>query len=581
MDRDLEGSARAATDRAQTDMDDNYVNSNFGIGSTDITPVPPSNNSSTSFTATPATNEPHVRLTPITRKISKAKMGVPVHTCCNKTFYRKDLLDRHIQRHEQGTHSGISPSSSSQSISHSVEEYRNHLDNGFEDYSSSSAFRSCISSSNVPAPVSDGGTEKRAANETFMDLLYSTVDLRKLIQPVLKDGYIDLKRLTAKLRKLLKLFGQDLSAELQYPESTRIGGFFKKSSKLLSREIINGLSQEERDDVTKRTATSAETDLVSEGDELDDSSSEDEPAAPPDMLSIQSLVASTNSFNAFITRLVNLVDPSFESRLKHLATSQSKDLNDSESKGVAETVSELLYSKPLQIYLEESERTSWLDKSTSASKPALSNDWDWWPFTEPQLQSPPNFATLSWICLCGDIRRQMVPKAFARRVVKIRAQTLPVSSASADASPNFSKGHTERSPSQTTTHGVYKYQQSSIKHSTPGQSSIISSGLPATISMPSTSRYIMFFVDSGGLKLSAIESESLCNEQLFRQMRSEFRRIKGWFKTWFGLMKFSHCDFYQFEQWHPESLGHSTSLHYPGTSFTIAFMKGFALKLAW
>ncbi|EEU45388.1 uncharacterized protein NECHADRAFT_41324, partial [Fusarium vanettenii 77-13-4] len=76
-------------------------------------------------------NEPHVKLTPITRKISKAKKGVPVHTCdrcpkvrylapylnsghhsppdlccqvpgCNKTFYRKDLLDRHIQRQYKG-----------------------------------------------------------------------------------------------------------------------------------------------------------------------------------------------------------------------------------------------------------------------------------------------------------------------------------------------------------------------------------------------------------------------------------------------------------------------------------------------
>nr|RBQ91926.1 hypothetical protein FVER53263_02726 [Fusarium verticillioides] len=79
-----------------------------------------------------ATGEAHVKLTPITRKISKAKKGVPVHTCnqcpktfsraehlrrhqlshsapdlfcpvenCNKTFHRKDLLDRHVQRHEQ------------------------------------------------------------------------------------------------------------------------------------------------------------------------------------------------------------------------------------------------------------------------------------------------------------------------------------------------------------------------------------------------------------------------------------------------------------------------------------------------
>lgn len=211
----------------------------------------------------------------------------------------------------------------------------------------------------------------------------------------------------------------------------------------------------------------------------------------------------------------------------------------------------------------------------------------------------------------------MVPKAFAQRVVNIREQTLPVSSAPGRASPNFFKGQPEPSLCQNSVHGIYKYPQPPTQHATPGQTSIMSSALPATISMPSTSRYIMFSVDSGGLKLSAIESKSLCNEQLFRQMRSEFRRIKGWFKTWFGLMTFSHCDFYQVcpmlfvQRLSPKltcnislsngtqkgiasvtavsprfstktistSLGHSTSLHYPSTSFTIVSMKGFALSL--
>ncbi|CAG1959378.1 unnamed protein product, partial [Fusarium graminearum] len=69
---------------------------------------------------TAASGESRVRLTPITGKISKAKKGVLVHNCdqcpklshsppelycpipgCNKTFYRKDLLDRHVQRHDQ------------------------------------------------------------------------------------------------------------------------------------------------------------------------------------------------------------------------------------------------------------------------------------------------------------------------------------------------------------------------------------------------------------------------------------------------------------------------------------------------
>ncbi|KAH6977436.1 hypothetical protein BKA56DRAFT_69112 [Ilyonectria sp. MPI-CAGE-AT-0026] len=77
-------------------------------------------------------SEPRFKLTPITRKISKAKSGITVHDCgrcpktftraehlrlhqlihvapdlschipnCGKTFFRKDLLDRHLQRHTQ------------------------------------------------------------------------------------------------------------------------------------------------------------------------------------------------------------------------------------------------------------------------------------------------------------------------------------------------------------------------------------------------------------------------------------------------------------------------------------------------
>ncbi|KAM0341373.1 hypothetical protein ACHAPU_010016 [Fusarium lateritium] len=95
-------------------------------------PGPSSNTPMRPFTAGAASVEPHVKLTPITGKISKAKKGVPVHRCnqcpktfsraehlrrhqlshspaelrcpipnCNKPFYRKDLLDRHVQKHDQ------------------------------------------------------------------------------------------------------------------------------------------------------------------------------------------------------------------------------------------------------------------------------------------------------------------------------------------------------------------------------------------------------------------------------------------------------------------------------------------------
>jgi hypothetical protein len=65
------------------------------------------------------------------------------------------------------------------------------------------------------------------------------------------------------------------------------------------------------------------------------------------------------------------------------------------------------------------------------------------------------------------------------------------------------------------------------------------------VSIPDDKRFVMFLTGSQKLHLSEIESQMLCNEELFQRMREEYRRAKGWFRSWFGLMKFAHCDFYK------------------------------------
>uniref|UniRef100_A0A4E9E9G8 Uncharacterized protein n=1 Tax=Gibberella zeae TaxID=5518 RepID=A0A4E9E9G8_GIBZA len=420
-----------------------------------------------------------------------------------------------------------------------------------DDDLSSDGSGSCMSSSTAPTSVSGGGGPgQREANEAFIDLLYNTVDLRKLIHPSLYGKETDRKQLVGKLRKLLKLLGQDLEAEIRSSESTRMGVFFRKSSKQLSSEIIIGLSKEERG-YEERVPRDREIDAVSEDDELVESDSGDEADIRPNMPGLKSLIASTNSFCAFITRLVDFVDPSFEARLKRLAKSKTKGMNGSDIHHITEVISELSYSKPKTINLSEYGGISWIRKSMASLMAALPGEWDWWPLNEPRRQPLPNCATLTWTCVCGDIRREVVPKTFARGVIKIREQTLPMSSPPCIAPPEVSMADTKPSPTPSGSHSLHIYPQKSMQDPTPfTRTSIVSDALPVTISMPSTSRYIMFFVNSGGLQLRPIESKSLCNEQLFCQLRAEYRQAKGWFKTWFGLMTFSHCDFHQFEQWH-------------------------------
>lgn len=268
-----------------------------------------------------------------------------------------------------------------------------------DDELSSDGSGSCMSSSTAPTSVSGGGGPgQREAHEAFIDLLYNTVDLRKLIHPSLYGKETDRKQLVGKLRKLLKLLGQDLEAEIRSSESTRMGVFFRKSSKQLSSEIIIGLSKEERG-YEERVPRDREIDAVSEDDELVESDSGDEADIRPNLPDLKSLIASTNSFCAFITRLVDFVDPSFEARLKRLAKSKTKGMNGSDIRHITEMVSELSYSKPKTINLSEYGGISWIRKSMASLRAALPGEWDWWPLNEPRRQSLPNCATLTWTCV--------------------------------------------------------------------------------------------------------------------------------------------------------------------------------------
>ncbi|KAI0421332.1 hypothetical protein F5X98DRAFT_361237 [Xylaria grammica] len=124
--------------------------------SSNMPPSSRSNVSSRPMSSTPGESNIPVKLTPITGRVSRAKKGVPVHTCeickppktftraehlrrhqlshkpatfqcpypsCDKAFHRQDLLTRHTQRHEQDDRSGTDVTgSTSRQTSHTPGE---------------------------------------------------------------------------------------------------------------------------------------------------------------------------------------------------------------------------------------------------------------------------------------------------------------------------------------------------------------------------------------------------------------------------------------------------------------------------
>ncbi|KAI1428570.1 hypothetical protein F5Y12DRAFT_730593 [Xylaria sp. FL1777] len=131
-------------ERRSVDSTESMDTAGYGnyIPSSSSSNMPPSGRSTVSsrpMSSVPGESSIPVKLTPITGRVSRAKKGVPVHTCeickppktftraehlrrhqlshkpatfqcpyhgCDKVFHRQDLLTRHTQRHEQDDRSG-------------------------------------------------------------------------------------------------------------------------------------------------------------------------------------------------------------------------------------------------------------------------------------------------------------------------------------------------------------------------------------------------------------------------------------------------------------------------------------------
>jgi hypothetical protein len=59
-----------------------------------------------------------------------------------------------------------------------------------------------------------------------------------------------------------------------------------------------------------------------------------------------------------------------------------------------------------------------------------------------------------------------------------------------------------------------------------------------------TAKYIFLGVTAGdGLHLAQIEVHNHDDDQFFHVLRGNYHRLRGLFREWFGIWKFSHCDF--------------------------------------
>jgi hypothetical protein len=409
------------------------------------------------------------------------------------------------------------------------------------------------------------------ATNSFADLLDESMGLSGAIQEALVEKPSNADSIRNGIRRLVKILSRDLSSESSMPEHRDVCKFLMGSSRQITNEIakrakievpviaVTMPSQVAMDAPRREDMRMPQNVEITE---LFEPESEEEvekvapvSTTPTQISALRDVVKNSKAFQQFLASLNDLIYPTFQSRLKHMsrvAMDQAKNIDPEGS--LAEVVGELLYSLPVNITLLESNPCSATDSFRHWLQDYTQQEWDWWPLKPMQPKPCSGTARLEWACRCGETRSATLPKEYARYIVKLRKET---SNERSRASGRDSSTVTP-STNQSLAPGTAK-SGSQMTYQAPQPGKLAGTYTPAprmsvqngsASPIPSQDLYVLFMVPAVGLRLVEIHSVAVCNEGLFKTMREEYNRAKGLFRSWFGLMVFSHCEFYKFEAWH-------------------------------
>ena len=303
------------------------------------------------------------------------------------------------------------------------------IDDDVFDTASIASIETSITSASAFEPVT------KQATAAFIDLLYTTIDFGDMARSALERDCITADRLRNGIRRLLKLLSRDLSLELQNPGHRDVCNFLMTFSRGISANVMDKSGMPQATQQSRPSNNPAETarkrqrrrENVVEiwDDESDDSDESDtkEPIRPFDITGLLDLVASSQAFHVFITSILDLVNPTLESRLRLLSQSVvGKESSDE----LQQVISELLYSRPLDISISGNISVSWLDLAKQFIENYTGQEWDWSPSCKARKTLSNRHSRLSWTCVSLlAIRVQIVDnnstisRYAARHVVQI------------------------------------------------------------------------------------------------------------------------------------------------------------------
>ncbi|KAI0120322.1 hypothetical protein F4776DRAFT_633767 [Hypoxylon sp. NC0597] len=424
--------------------------------------------------------------------------------------------------------------------------------------------------------------------QDFATLLYQDEALVSLISTAVSKDENGIQYVRDEFRRQLRRYASDLKLEAPYSHHLAVVGFVSTFSAKITRELFSKLSleagtqipesaqsiQDRRERVEtylrqmiEPTETSGPVEESDQDSELEEAGEEPYDGSLEHLDHMERFILESAAYQALHHRFRDIVYPNLRSKLCTLMARWS----DSDHKyhghvvryNLPNLVAELQHINPDAIEFNDyGKETGFLTKNINRFQNLVElwtrERWDWWPLPQYSRPLKEGETRLRWECTCGEYRQAEVPSSFAKRLRSIIRSLAPSSTPPENIQPppasyqgNGSGSATNRSSQShgQSTQSSQRYDGQSVS-SSPANASQPRLRFPASTNPPTMHSHRVLFVVKRGAdyKMAQIGVRKLPCHVFFSTLRAKYFELRGSFRGWFSVWRYSHCDFYMCEK---------------------------------
>ncbi|KAM3413956.1 hypothetical protein BST61_g10625 [Cercospora zeina] len=379
------------------------------------------------------------------------------------------------------------------------------------------------------ATTLDGTVVSDELIQAIVTEIFCTDELNVLFALAYQDPIIGHERLRRNLRRMIALYGKNLMRETEDKTETGAARASPIKSHVYSRckteAQEHGNDQEAKTEQTITWLKNADRAVDNPDDDededsgLDDISEEDSDLVEKSFQNLKTFFLESHAYIELRSQLLAFAPAPYERRVQkalgpNVIGTEGYRLNTVAIRAVAAELSWIPSEK--LCFRDEGDEMSWLDHVKGFVEEHLTEKWRWWPLSPRKYIVPLGYLRLTWQSPSGIEQYVDVPTKVKDAIVAAM-ETAPCPHRRVN-NVSDSKGRSGASFHQHHTHD--------------------------------TSR--------------SVQSDK-ADQQFFSDLKSEYLKARGWFRNWFSIWQYDHCQFYEFSK-HALGTGEPAIISFPADS---------------